>query len=179
MMGSPGMGMMGISMGGGTPAWEVITELRKQYGAQEVTGGTIKKGDYDALLVVQPSTLDNAKLDELIAAIKTGIPTAIFEDPLPLIQGGIAGTYDPRRNNQQGGPGQPPPTPPEKGDLNKLWDLLGVHFNADPNERLAAIRAELANLSKIAKYTLAPPPRKSSRDRLLPFRHRRSRSKGK
>ena len=156
MMGSPGMGMMGISMGGGTPAWEVITELRKQYDAQEVTGGTIKKGDYDALLVVQPSTLDNAKLDELIAAIKAGIPTAIFEDPLPLIQGGITGTYDPRRNNQQGGPGQPPPTPPEKGDLNKLWDLLGVHFNVDPKERLAAIRKELDDLSKIAKYNLAP-----------------------
>ena len=69
LMGSPGMGMMGISMGGGTPPWEVITELRKQYDVQEVTGGTIKKGDYDALLVVQPSTLDNAKLDELIAAI--------------------------------------------------------------------------------------------------------------
>ena len=143
-------------MGGGTPPWEVITELRKQYDVQEVTGGTIKKGDYDALLVVQPSTLDNAKLDELIAAIKVGIPTAIFEDPLPLIQGGITGTYDPRRNNQQGGPGQPPPTPPEKGDLNKLWDLLGVHFNMDPNERLAAIRKELDGLSKMASYNLAP-----------------------
>ncbi|MBN38276.1 MAG: hypothetical protein CMI29_07400 [Opitutae bacterium] len=156
MMGSPGMGMMGFSMGGGTPPWEVITELRKQYDVQEVTGGTINKGDYDALLVVQPSTLDNAKLDELIAAIKAGIPTAIFEDPLPLIQGGITGTYDPRRNNQQGGPGQPPPTPPEKGDLNKLWDLLGVHFNMDPNERLAAIRKELDDLSKMASYNLAP-----------------------
>ena len=156
LMGSPGMGMMGISMGGGTPPWEVITELRKQYDVQEVTGGAIKKGDYDALLVVQPSTLDNAKLDELIAAIKAGIPTAIFEDPLPLIQGGITGTYDPRRNNQQGGPGQPPPTPPEKGDLNKLWDLLGVHFNVDPKERLAAIRKELGELSKIASYNLAP-----------------------
>jgi hypothetical protein len=156
LMGSPGMGMMGISMGGGTPPWEVITELRKQYDVQEVTGGTIKKGDYDALLVVQPSTLDNTKLDELIAAIKAGIPTAIFEDPLPLIQGGITGTYEPRRNNQQGGPGQPPPAPPEKGDLNKLWDLLGVHFNMDPVERLAAIRKEFDSLSKMATYNLAP-----------------------
>ena len=156
LMGSPGMGMMGISMGGGTPAWEVITELRKQYDVQEVTGGKINKGDYDALLVVQPSTLDNAKLDELIAAIKAGIPTAIFEDPLPLIQGGITGTYEPRRSNQQGGPGQPPPTPPEKGDINKLWDLLGIHFNVDPKERLAAIRKELDSLSKIASYNLAP-----------------------
>ena len=156
LMGSPGMGMMGISMGGGTPPWEVITELRKQYDVQEVTGGDIKKGDYDALMVVQPSTLDNAKLGELLNAIKAGVPTAIFEDPLPLIQGGMTGTYDARRNNQQGGPGQPPPTPPEKGDLNRLWDLLGVHFNVEPKERLAAIRKELDEISRIANYNLAP-----------------------
>ena len=110
MLGTAGMGIMGFNMGGGTPAWEVVNELRKQYDVQEVTGGSIVKGDYDALMVVQPSTLDNAKLDELIAAIKAGIPTAIFEDPLPLIQGSITGTYEPRRNNQQGGgPGQPLP----------------------------------------------------------------------
>ena len=73
-------------MGGGTPAWEVINELLKQYDVHDVTGGEISKGDYDALLVVQPSTLDNEKLDNLIAAIKSGIPTAIFEDPLPLFK---------------------------------------------------------------------------------------------
>lgn len=156
VMGAAGMGMMGISMGGGTPPWEVITELRKQYDVQEVTGGPIKKGDYDALMVVQPSTLDNAKLDELIAAIRAGIPTAIFEDPLPLIQGGVTGTYEARRNNQQGGPGQPPPTPPEKGDLNKLWDLLGVHFNVEPKVRLQTIRTQLSELSSIANNQLAP-----------------------
>ena len=112
MMGSGGMGIMGFNLGGGTPAWEVVNELRKQYDVQDVTGGEINKGDYDALLVVQPSTLDNEKMDELIAAIKSGVPTAIFEDPLPLIQGGVTGTYEPRRNNQQGGgPGQPPPLP--------------------------------------------------------------------
>ena len=47
-------------------------ELRKQYDIQEVTGGDINKGDYDALLVVQPNNLDNEKLDELIRAIKLG-----------------------------------------------------------------------------------------------------------
>ena len=120
-----------------------------------MTGGSIVQGDYDALMVVQPSTLDNAKLDELIAAIKAGIPTAIFEDPLPLIQGGITGTYEPRRNNQQGGgPGQPPPPAPEKGDLQKLWDLLGVHFNANPKERLASIQNELTALRAEATATL-------------------------
>ena len=115
LLGTGGMGIMGFNMGGGTPAWEVISELRKQYDVQEVTGGEISKDDYDALLVVQPNNLDNEKLDNLIAAIKSGIPTAIFEDPLPLIQGGLTGTYDPRRNNQGGGgPGQPPPLPLKK-----------------------------------------------------------------
>ena len=157
MMGSAGMGIMGFNMGGGTPAWEVVSELRKQYDVQEVTGGDIKSGDYDALMVVQPSTLDNEKLDDLIAAIKAGIPTAIFEDPLPLIQGSVTGTYEPRRNNQQGGgPGQPPPPAPEKGDLAKLWDVLGVHFNVNPKSRLSAIKQELVSLQANASRSLGP-----------------------
>ncbi len=157
MMGSGGMGIMGFNLGGGTPAWEVVNELRKQYDVQDVTGGEINKGDYDALLVVQPSTLDNEKMDELIAAIKSGVPTAIFEDPLPLIQGGVTGTYEPRRNNQQGGgPGQPPPPAPEKGDISKLWDLLGVHFNVNPKERLSSIKNELLKLQSAATASLGP-----------------------
>ena len=76
---------------------------------------------------------------------------------MPLIQGGLTGTYEPRRNNQGGGgPGQPPPPAPEKGDLNKLWDLLGVHFNVNPKERLAAIIKELNDLQLNASRSLAP-----------------------
>jgi hypothetical protein len=105
-------------------------------------------------------------LDNLIAAIKSGIPTAIFEDPLPLIQGGLTGTYDPRRNNQGGGgPGQPPPPAPEKGDLNKLWELLGVHFNVNPKERLAAIIEVFNNLQIQANNELAPFKANSSQIR--------------
>ena len=157
LLGTAGMGIMGFNMGGGTPAWEVVNELRKQYDVQEITGGEIKKDDFDAIIVVQPSNLDNAKLDDLIGAIKSGIPTAIFEDPLPLIQGGLTGTYEPRRNNQQGGgPGQPPPPAPEKGDLGKLWDLLGVHFNVDPLSRLGSIKTELVGLQRSATLELGP-----------------------
>ena len=127
MLGTAGMGIMGFNMGGGTPAWEVvINELRKQYDVQEVTGGSIVKGDYDALMVVQPSTLDNAKLDELIAAIKAGIPTAIFEDPLPLIRDrSPALTSLDVIINRVADPVNPLPAP-EKGDLQNLGSSWGA-----------------------------------------------------
>ncbi len=154
VLGTAGMGIMGFNLGGGTPAWEFFTELNKQYDVQEVTGGQISPDDYDALVVVQPSTLDNEKMDDLVAAIKSGIPTAIFEDPLPLIQGSVTGTYEPRRNNNSGpdqGGG-----PPEKGDLQKLWDLLQVNFNLNPIERLKKIQSELSKLKQNANRSLAP-----------------------
>ena len=153
VLGTAGMGIMGFSLGGGTPAWEFFTELNKQYDVQEVTGGDISPDDYDALVVVQPSTLDNEKMDDLVAAIKSGIPTAIFEDPLPLIQGSVTGTYEPRRNNNSGPEGG---SAPEKGDLNKLWDLLQVNFNVDPMERLKKIQQELQSLKQNATRSLAP-----------------------
>ena len=153
VLGTAGMGIMGFNLGGGTPAWEFFNELNKQYDVQEVTGGDISPDDYDALVVVQPSTLDNDKMDDLVAAIKSGIPTAIFEDPLPLIQGSVTGTYEPRRNNNSGPEGG---SAPEKGDLNKLWDLLQVNFNLDPMERLKKIQDELQSLKQNATRSLAP-----------------------
>jgi len=153
VLGTAGMGIMGFNLGGGTPAWEFFTELNKQYDVQEVTGGDISPEDYDALVVVQPSTLDNEKMDDLVSAIKSGIPTAIFEDPLPLIQGSVTGTYEPRRNNNSGPDGG---SAPEKGDLNKLWDLLQVNFNVDPMERLKKIQDELQSLKQNATRSLAP-----------------------
>ena len=153
VLGTAGMGIMGFNLGGGTPAWEFFNELNKQYDVQEVTGGEISTEDYDALVVVQPSTLDNEKMDDLVAAIKSGIPTAIFEDPLPLIQGSVTGTYEPRRNNNSGPEGG---SAPEKGDLNKLWNLLQVNFNLDPMERLQKIQSELATLKQNATRQLAP-----------------------
>ena len=45
---------------------------------------------------------------------------------------------------------------PEKGDLNKLWNLLQVNFNLDPMERLQKIQSELAVLKQNATSSLAP-----------------------
>ena len=117
---------------------------------------------YDALIAIQPSTFDNAKLDGLVEAVRAGIPTAIFEDPAPLLsgwsQGGLTGTFEPRKSPQQGNPGQqqPPPPPPEKGDISKLWDLLGINFCANPKDRLELSARALEEMEGLANVNLAP-----------------------
>jgi ABC-2 type transport system permease protein len=65
-----------------------------------------------------------------VNVVRSGQPVAIFEDPFPGLIPGVPGTSQPK---QPGGPmamfggGQPEP----KGDINQLWDLLGVRINGD------------------------------------------------
>ncbi len=96
-----------------------ISELEKQYRVEEIdpaqpikVRGPSGKLVYDALLVVQPSTLDAKGVDNLIAAIREGVPTAIFEDPFPAAL--------------------PVMTPPgQPNHLDKLWKMLGIEFTSD------------------------------------------------
>lgn len=110
----------------------IITELEKQYEVDRVDAGSPISDQYDCLLAVQPSSLEQHQLNNLLTAIKSGIPTAIFEDPVPFLDRSVPGTKFPRR--MPGGPmamfsgmQQPPP----KGNVQELWDLLGVRFNQD------------------------------------------------
>ncbi len=121
--------------GGNAPAEQIIVELRKQYEVLEVDPSGAIENRYDALLVVQPSSLEQPQLENLIAAIRRGIPTAIFEDPQPILayQGGRVppppGTLEPRRPPQMDPMmmrmGMQPPMPGPKGNLNDLWEVLG------------------------------------------------------
>ena len=45
----------------------------------------------DVLFVVQPSSLNPQQLTNLVDAVKAGVPTAIFEDPMPAVYQGIPG----------------------------------------------------------------------------------------
>jgi ABC-2 type transport system permease protein len=70
-------------------------------------------------------------MNHFIAAVKSGQPTAIFEDPFPVFAGNVPGTSAPKRP-----PGGNPmkmmqQQPMPKGDIRPLWDLLGVSFTAD------------------------------------------------
>lgn len=107
---------------------QLIDELEKQYDVVQVNADAPIKDDIDVLLAVQPSSLSPEQMKSFVAAVRKGIPTAIFEDPLPLTRD-VPGTTAPKRPPQQmamfGGQ-QPLP----KGDIRELWKLLGIDFEA-------------------------------------------------
>jgi ABC-2 type transport system permease protein len=84
---------------------------------------------YEALFVVQPSSLAPPQFDRLLDAIKAGIPVAIFEDPAPVGTGHITPTGEPKQSpgGMFGGGGPMP-----KGDMRQLWDLLELDIPGQP-----------------------------------------------
>jgi ABC-2 type transport system permease protein len=113
--------------------WPLITELRKQYDLEDRAIDLTQplKGEYDVLLAVQPSMLGPEQMDHLVDAVRNGTPVAILEDPLPYFYPqDVAGTAEPRMQpgagmmGMFGGGGTIP-----KGDLNLLWNVLGVKVN--------------------------------------------------
>jgi ABC-2 type transport system permease protein len=113
--------------------WPIIDELEKQYEVVQVDATSPITEKYDVLLAVQPSSLAPEQMDNFIAAVQKGQPTVIFEDPFPVFAQGVPATSAPRTPpggmNQMmmmGGQQQMP-----KGDIGKLWNLLGLDFSAD------------------------------------------------
>lgn len=123
----------GFTMQGPGEESKLITELKKQYDVVEVDASRPIKDRYDVLLAIQPSSLNPAAMENFVAAVKSGQPTAIFEDPFPWPPGGeVVGTAQQKR--PPGGPmamfgGGGPPE--QKGDISQLWKLLGVAMYGD------------------------------------------------
>lgn len=124
----------GFSMQGPTEESQLVAELRKQYEVIEVDPAKPITQKYDVLLAVQPSSLAPEAMENFVKAVATGQPTAIFEDPYPWPQlyPDVVGTAQPKRPGggmmgMFGGGGPPAP----KGDISKLWKLLGVEMYGD------------------------------------------------
>jgi len=110
--------------------WPIIDELEKMYEVEQVDPTGPIDDEYDVLLAVQPSSLGPEEMEHFVDAIRRGIPTAIFEDPLPLWAGQAPATSQPRRPPQQMmmfGQQQAPP----KGDFSEVLRLLGVDLVPD------------------------------------------------
>jgi len=109
----------------------LVSELEKQYEVESVElGGAVLPGQFDALIAVQPSSLAPEQFTRLVDAIRSGVPTAIFEDPLPFAQSYIPGTGEPKQSpgGMFGGGGPAP-----KGDIRQLWELLELDIPGKPS----------------------------------------------
>lgn len=128
--------MGGFSMAGGgfqqLPKQPIIDELEKQFDVEEVDPSSpISTTAYDALLVPQPSSLNPQQLPNVVNAILAGVPTAIFEDPMPAVYQGIPGTGQPKPPQGGGMMGMGGQSEP-KGDMQPLWNALGIEVPQTP-----------------------------------------------
>ena len=129
--------MGSFSMSGPSPDWLLVQELRKQYEVVQVSPAELmappKPGEpekrWDVLLAVQPSAMGVQEMNGFIAAVRSGQPTVIFEDPFLFTMGNVPGTYQPRRPPQQNPMMMQMPENQEKGDIRALWRLLGIDFS--------------------------------------------------
>lgn len=108
-----------------TPKQLIVEELEKQYEVVQIDPSSPIQEEVDVLLAVQPSSLNPQQLDNFIEAVRKGTPTAIFEDPLPVMMN-APGTSQPKtpRGGMMGMGAPPEP----KGEIQRLWDLLGVRL---------------------------------------------------
>lgn len=115
---------------GSTPNQPIIDELQKQYDLTQVDPSNPITEKFDVLLAVQPSSLNPQQMDNFITAVKSGQPTAIFEDPVAVFASNVPGTDQPKQPPGGMNPFMQNRQPPEpKGDVKRLWDLLGVDFH--------------------------------------------------
>jgi ABC-2 type transport system permease protein len=110
---------------------QIVGELKQQYDVVQVDPTNPVKERYDVLLAVQPSSLGPQQMDNFIAAVKSGQPTAIFEDPFPWLSPDVPGTKAPKTPPGGGNPFQQRMPPQPKGDIAPLWKMLGVDFGGD------------------------------------------------
>jgi ABC-2 type transport system permease protein len=108
--------------------WAIVTELKKQYEVSTVSADDGIPGEFDVLLVAQPSSLTQRQIDNLTAYVRKGKPVLLFVDPAPVLNLQLAPS-SPRQ--PMGGPfgGQPPPEP--KGNIRPLMDLIGLDWPDD------------------------------------------------
>jgi ABC-2 type transport system permease protein len=144
----------------------LVQELKKEFDVVQVDATGEIKDKYDVLLAVQPSTLSPEQMDHFVAAVRSGQPTAIFEDPFPAYMN-VPGTSEERRPPGGMNPmmmQQQPRMP--KGDLKALWDLLGIDFSRDeivwqnynPHTRLGQLSEKVPELVFVARHPDAGEP---------------------
>ncbi len=124
------MGGMDMRSFQSQPPQPIVEELAKQYEVIDVNAASpIDTEKYDVLLAVQPSSLGPEEMINFTNAVVSGVPTAIFEDPIVALDQ-VPGTGDPKpqAGGMMGMGGGPQP----KGDIRPLWRALGIEVPGRP-----------------------------------------------
>ena len=119
------------------PKLAIISDLEKQCDVEvidasneislflDADAGEEPKRRYDVLMVVQPSKMTPSEMENLTAALKTGQPSVIFEDPHPVQESfpHVRGSFFDRQFQRNG---------TETAKIDELWDLLDLDIDRRP-----------------------------------------------
>jgi len=111
--------------------WQILSDLKKQYDVVQVGLDAPIAEKVDALLVAQVSSLTQPQMNNLLAFVKQGGASLLFDDPFPAFNPRLA-PGEPKQNPNRGFGGAMPPPPGEpKGDLAKFYQELGLSFPSE------------------------------------------------
>jgi len=123
------------------PEWRIVQELKKQYKVEEILPDHPIDEKIDVLIAILPSSLTQPQMEHFLNYIRSGKPTLIFDDPLPVFgrgQGFQLAPLNPRPSPGGGMMGmQQPPAEPKAdgGRLTGLMNLLHAAWEKnDPSE---------------------------------------------
>ncbi len=111
-----------------TPAWSIVTELKKQYDVVQISAKEPITEDLDGLLAILPSSLPQNEMDNLKDYVLAGHPTLLMIDPLPVVDVGLSPILpsdfqsSPFQQQQQ-------QKPPPKGNINEFMKALDINWN--------------------------------------------------
>ena len=108
--------------------WPFVTELKKQFEVSSVALDAPIPGNLDVLLVAQPASMTQKQIDTLVDYVREGHPTLLFHDPLPMFNPSLAPEVPKQPPGGPFGGGQPPEP---KGNLQALFNLLGIDAPGD------------------------------------------------
>jgi ABC-2 type transport system permease protein len=111
------------------PEWQVITELKKQYDVVQVGLDAPVAEKFDVLLVALPSSLTQPQMDNLLAYVRKGNPTLMFDDPFVSIRPQLS-AGEPKPSSRPPMGMMPPPPAEAKGDLSGFMSEIGLQFGA-------------------------------------------------
>lgn len=117
------------------PEWRIVTELKKQYKVEAVPAGTpIDESKYDVLIAVEPSSLSQAEMLNLVQYVEKGKPVLLFDDPLPtykMLPGGMIQSAPKLPKQRDGGMMQFQQSEPkaDNGEATTLLNTLEIAWD--------------------------------------------------